>query len=45
MKKKQDLYILTIKWSKFEVYKLLVFSKIMGHYFNPSILNYTNRDF
>jgi len=31
--------------SKLEVYKFLVFSKILGHSFNAPILNYTNRDF
>ncbi len=31
--------------AKFEVYKFLVFSKILGHNFNAPILNYTNRDF
>ncbi len=31
--------------SKFGVYKFLVFSEILGHNFNPPILNYTNRDF
>jgi hypothetical protein len=31
--------------SKFEVYKFLVSSEILGHNFNPPILNYTNREF
>jgi hypothetical protein len=31
--------------SKFGVYKLLVFSEMLDHNFNPPVLNYTNRDF
>jgi hypothetical protein len=31
--------------SKFGVYKFLVFSEILGHNFNPPILNCTDRDF